>query len=42
MMQDSKKYVWLPFTQMKDFDENPFNIESGEGINVKDKNGNEH
>ncbi|MGR3764160.1 hypothetical protein [Rossellomorea sp. NS-SX7] len=42
MTEDSKKYVWLPFTRMKDDDENPIILESSEGINVKDMNGNEH
>lgn len=42
MTEDSKKYVWLPFALMKDHGENPIILESGEGIHVKDMNGNEH
>jgi lysine--8-amino-7-oxononanoate aminotransferase len=42
LIEKSKKYLWLPFTQMKDYDENPFIIESGNGIKVKDIYGNEY
>ncbi|MDQ1005360.1 lysine--8-amino-7-oxononanoate aminotransferase [Neobacillus niacini] len=42
LIEKSKKFLWLPFTQMKDYDENPFIIESGEGIKVKDINGKEY
>jgi lysine--8-amino-7-oxononanoate aminotransferase len=42
LIEKSKKYLWLPFTQMKDYDENPLIIESGEGIKVKDINGKEY
>lgn len=42
LIEKSKKYLWLPFTQMKDYDENPFIIESGNGIKVKDNNGKEY
>lgn len=42
LIEKSKKYLWLPFTQMKDYDENPLIIESGEGIKVKDIDGNEY
>jgi lysine--8-amino-7-oxononanoate aminotransferase len=38
----SKKHLWLPFTQMKDYDENPLIIESGKGIKVKDIDGKEY
>lgn len=41
-IEKSKKYLWLPFTQMKDYDENPLIIESGEGIKLKDINGKEY
>lgn len=34
--------MWLPFTQMKDFDQNPLIIESGEGVRLKDIEGNEY
>ncbi len=42
LIEKSKKYLWLPFTQMKDYDENPLIIESGEGIKVKDIDGKEY
>ncbi|MFI8685068.1 adenosylmethionine--8-amino-7-oxononanoate transaminase [Rossellomorea sp. NPDC077527] len=34
--------MWLPFTQMKDYDENPLVIESGEGVYLRDIHGNEY
>ena len=42
LIEKSKKYLWLPFTQMKDYDENPLIIESGSGIKVKDIDGKEY
>ncbi|MBG9769175.1 adenosylmethionine--8-amino-7-oxononanoate transaminase [Bacillus vallismortis] len=42
LIESSKKHLWLPFTQMKDYDENPLIIESGNGIKVKDINGKEY
>ncbi|MCY8971238.1 adenosylmethionine--8-amino-7-oxononanoate transaminase [Bacillus atrophaeus] len=42
LIEKSKKNLWLPFTQMKDYDENPLIIESGNGIKVKDINGKEY
>ncbi|MFC0557568.1 adenosylmethionine--8-amino-7-oxononanoate transaminase [Halalkalibacter alkalisediminis] len=42
LIEKSKKYLWLPFTQMKDYNENPLIIESGKGIKVKDINGKEY
>lgn len=36
------KHMWLPFTQMKDYEENPLIIASGEGVKVKDVHGNEY
>jgi len=42
LIEKSKKYLWLPFTQMKDFDENPIIIESGQGIKMKDTDGKEY
>ncbi|MFG6150226.1 adenosylmethionine--8-amino-7-oxononanoate transaminase [Halobacillus sp. B23F22_1] len=42
LVDKSKKYLWLPFTQMKDYNENPLIIESGKGIKVKDINGKEY
>lgn len=41
LIENNKKYLWLPFTQMKNYDENPLVIERGEGIKVKDLNGKE-
>ncbi|OZI12933.1 adenosylmethionine--8-amino-7-oxononanoate transaminase [Bacillaceae bacterium SAS-127] len=38
----SKKHMWLPFTQMKDYEEAPLIIESGEGVRVRDIHGNEY
>ena len=42
LIEKSKKYLWLPFTQMKDYDEQPLIIESGEGMKVKDIHGKEY
>ncbi|WP_270180787.1 adenosylmethionine--8-amino-7-oxononanoate transaminase [Alkalihalobacillus sp. CinArs1] len=42
LIEKSKKHLWLPFTQMKDYDEDPLIIESGEGIKVKDIHGKEY
>ncbi|MBM4763030.1 adenosylmethionine--8-amino-7-oxononanoate transaminase [Bacillus sp. B15-48] len=42
LIEKSKKYLWLPFTQMKDYDEHPFIVESGKGIKVKDIEGKEY
>lgn len=38
----SQKHMWLPFTQMKDYEEAPLIIESGEGVRLKDIDGNEY
>ncbi|CDQ38003.1 MULTISPECIES: adenosylmethionine--8-amino-7-oxononanoate transaminase [Virgibacillus] len=40
LVEMSKQHLWLPFTQMKDYDENPLIIKSGEGIMLKDIQGN--
>ncbi|MGJ9384996.1 adenosylmethionine--8-amino-7-oxononanoate transaminase [Salipaludibacillus sp. CF4.18] len=42
LIEISKKHLWLPFTQMKDYDEDPLIIESGDGIKVKDIHGKEY
>ncbi|MEH7817027.1 adenosylmethionine--8-amino-7-oxononanoate transaminase [Bacillus velezensis] len=42
MIEKSKKHLWLPFTQMKDYDEDPLIIESGNGIMLKDISGKEY
>ncbi|CAN2049185.1 Adenosylmethionine-8-amino-7-oxononanoate aminotransferase [Candidatus Magnetomoraceae bacterium gMMP-13] len=41
--EDSKKYIWYPFTQMRDFiNEEPVIIEKAEGCILKDIYGNEY
>ncbi|MBM7587893.1 adenosylmethionine-8-amino-7-oxononanoate aminotransferase/lysine--8-amino-7-oxononanoate aminotransferase [Bacillus pakistanensis] len=42
LVEKSSQYLWLPFTQMKDYDENPLIIESGEGVRLRDIDGNEY
>jgi lysine---8-amino-7-oxononanoate aminotransferase len=42
LIEKSSQYMWLPFTQMKDYDENPLVIESGEGVYLRDINGREY
>ncbi|MBE1555348.1 adenosylmethionine--8-amino-7-oxononanoate transaminase [Sporosarcina limicola] len=42
LLEKSKKYMWLPFTQMSDYEQNPLIIESGEGVIVKDVFGKEY
>lgn len=42
LIEKSKKYLWLPFTQMKDYDEQPLIVESGKGIKVRDVYGKEY
>ncbi len=42
MIEKSKQHLWLPFTQMKDYDEDPLIIESGNGIMLKDISGKEY
>lgn len=42
LIQKSKEYLWLPFTQMKDYEQDPLVIESGEGVMLKDTEGNEY
>lgn len=39
LLEKSKKHLWLPFTQMKDYDKDPLIIESGKGIMLKDTEG---
>ncbi|MBW7649601.1 adenosylmethionine--8-amino-7-oxononanoate transaminase [Anoxybacillus sp. ST4] len=38
-IEKSKTYLWLPFTQMKDYEQHPLVIESGDGIFLTDVNG---
>lgn len=38
----SQEVLWLPFTQMKVYDEEPIVIESGKGIKLRDTDGNEY
>lgn len=42
LLEKSKKYMWLPFTQMTDYEQDPLIIESGEGVIVKDIFGKEY
>ncbi|MED4533294.1 adenosylmethionine--8-amino-7-oxononanoate transaminase [Metabacillus fastidiosus] len=42
LLHSSKKYLWLPFTQMSDYERDPLIIESGEGIVLKDIYGKEY
>lgn len=42
LLEKSKKYMWLPFTQMSDYERDPLIIESGEGVVVKDIYGKEY
>ncbi|MCY8403942.1 adenosylmethionine--8-amino-7-oxononanoate transaminase [Bacillus sonorensis] len=42
LIEKSEEHLWLPFTQMKDYDEHPLIIESGDGIKLKDINGKEY
>ncbi|WP_214482273.1 adenosylmethionine--8-amino-7-oxononanoate transaminase [Bacillus sp. SM2101] len=39
LIEKSKKHLWLPFTQMKDYERDPLIIESGEGVKLKDTEG---
>jgi adenosylmethionine-8-amino-7-oxononanoate transaminase len=39
LIEMSKQRLWLPFTQMKDYDRNPLIIERGEGVYVYDSQG---
>ncbi|WP_019376672.1 adenosylmethionine--8-amino-7-oxononanoate transaminase [Virgibacillus halodenitrificans] len=39
LIKKSKKHLWLPFTQMKDYDKDPLIIESGTGVRVTDTEG---
>lgn len=39
LVEKSKKHLWLPFTQMKDYDKDPLIIESGEGVRLTDTEG---
>ncbi|MEC2075083.1 adenosylmethionine--8-amino-7-oxononanoate transaminase [Metabacillus fastidiosus] len=42
LLHSSKKHLWLPFTQMSDYERDPLIIESGEGIVLKDIYGKEY
>ncbi|MEW9668388.1 adenosylmethionine--8-amino-7-oxononanoate transaminase [Ammoniphilus sp. 3BR4] len=42
LLEKSRKHLWLPFTQMKDYEANPLIIESGQGVKVKDTEGKEY
>ncbi|WP_209122497.1 adenosylmethionine--8-amino-7-oxononanoate transaminase [Alkalihalobacillus sp. BA299] len=38
-IEKSKQHLWLPFTQMKDYEEDPLIITEGEGVYLTDVNG---
>lgn len=40
LLEKSKQYMWLPFTQMSDYEKDPLIIASGEGVTVTDIHGN--
>ncbi|MBH9966933.1 adenosylmethionine--8-amino-7-oxononanoate transaminase [[Bacillus] enclensis] len=42
LIEKSNQYLWLPFTQMKDYDADPLVIESGEGVYLRDIHGKEY
>lgn len=42
LLQLSKEHMWLPFTQMSDYEQDPLIIESGDGVRVKDVEGKEY
>ncbi|OEH91310.1 adenosylmethionine--8-amino-7-oxononanoate transaminase [Bacillus solimangrovi] len=42
LLEKSKEHLWLPFTQMTDYERDPLIIESGNGIRVKDIYGKEY
>lgn len=42
LIEKSKQYLWLPFTQMQDYDKDPLIIESGEGVKLRDTEGKEY
>jgi len=42
LLELSKNHMWLPFTQMKDYEQDPLIIESGDGVRVKDIEGKEY
>ncbi|TFI49882.1 aminotransferase class III-fold pyridoxal phosphate-dependent enzyme, partial [Diaphorobacter sp. DS2] len=42
LLESSMKHLWLPFTQMTDYERDPLIIESGEGIILKGIDGKEY
>ncbi|TXL65759.1 adenosylmethionine--8-amino-7-oxononanoate transaminase [Cerasibacillus terrae] len=42
LMELSKKHMWLPFTQMTDYERDPLIIESADGVILKDIDGKEY
>ena len=42
LIEKSKKYLWLPFTQMKDYDQDPLIISSAQGVKLRDTEGKEY
>ncbi|WLV24361.1 adenosylmethionine--8-amino-7-oxononanoate transaminase [Aciduricibacillus chroicocephali] len=42
LLEMGRQHLWLPFTQMKDYDRDPLIIESGQGVKVRDTEGKEY
>lgn len=42
LLDKSKEHLWLPFTQMTDYERDPLIIESGNGVKLKDIHGKEY
>ena len=42
LIESSKRHLWLPFTQMKDYDRDPLIIDHGSGVKVWDTEGKEY
>lgn len=42
LIESSKRHLWLPFTQMKDYDRDPLIIDNGSGVKVWDTEGKEY
>ncbi len=42
LIEMSKEYLWLPFTQMKDYEQDALIIKEGEGVKLTDIYGKEY
>lgn len=42
LLEKGRQHLWLPFTQMQDYDKDPLIIESGKGVKVTDTEGKEY